>query len=1779
MMCTAPPTLTSICKQGTSAAMAKKKNFGRSAVIIQRVWRGVLGVRRAISKRALDKAAKMAFEAVDARVLIVGDVKELARRILYAIEEPSTTTFPPDEVLHLIRLSVMVIQSARGNLGIAEYDFFNARNYDEIDGQDLTWLQAAKMVNRSERFMRLVRLMAFGPGAKPPRLVQLPNAANLLYSAQARNPRWNYQTFENMGMGSKICVQLYKWLTSIVEVAARQQEFLALIASSFPDWLPKLHEYQKSARSAEMEIELNKKCIQVLNVFKEQTQDDYTLAAVLEGEMNLVKRAEKDAKVRMRHTLADIDKLKDDQSSREIYALEAMEKKVEESQQELDDLVIQYHDSVQLAASGERAAIEALPDLRHRLTNQRLKVTELDGQRKVLQNQVEGNRQKRKDPARLTPEIMVKTQIAGEEKAAYVTALVKTRTMLTSSGVKHAEDLPGHLLDIYDDLEREEAALKAQARRAYVEAETERKIYDDFLGRSMAANELKEQRAKDKMAPSDQELQEEREEDEKHAVAERTKHRQYIPDAVLHVAVTRPRPVVIALSRDLSSYSKRKIHAEVTRLMPGLFISLNNTANLGIDIHSMQSVLDSQKCIIMEVDPGLTRLTRDTFLQALEITTEALIPKPFVAIAMGDEENKRGDPGPAGSYHGVEKDDLLNVLKDGALKTSMEGKAWVVDELQKTEIRSLIQERAAQLIPSSPSFGFVAEALFVALSANDVYKSPDVNLAAMSWRVTRSMLIEPRHIVEKMKQLRRGGATLRSIECLQCYINHPHWPVLYSTDRNSDPILHLFAYYVEQYVACELGCRAGGGVPLQALTKSSMRGIQTVVVVRDTTTDPEDANLLVSGGWKMSALRLVRTALQDMRVLKCVMKIDGTLFTVSVYRDCGNVYFEAYDPATSDIHMTCAALDDLPSLLIPNAFTTATSSNTDPPQTPQEMYSALCKLLRFEKGVTLKQRKLICRREYTFLGNLTRKMNGHMVLLKSYEAALGELYFTAYMPEFSAHLTLSIDASMRLAMQENADKTETLESEHVLKEDARPLLPFMLDRLRVFPSKPMVLAKGIDLNDGFRKNQGLVSMVRRQGFSLKARLHGGVGRILARRIVQFYNVLHVVEMRISAPTQIMDVMIYEPRKQHTMHLRLSKYMRRVLLGPISDDLRLWQAELMRRIKIDWHGEHAIRMDYSVFSAVRRIAAQRVIVKFIAVDETTIKVTLLLPLASKLFEVLMTKEDVIRVLLFESPASRVERQGGTPVLNPVVYAILQDMRQVLNVPNQEISERTHPALFEKSFDYYLTDRKKLVHLADQLAMILSLVDKNDAAKGFESRRYPLKARFALVEIDPKDRPSLDVSLRTNSWFPVKERKGTYDDLIRTRRQEGIVNMEAALNEMALEKARQASSRALTVMQSALVVQKQLEEIGDAVDAHDAIRDVTAAVANDMLSTIHSNLITRFAERNEPGTMQALHDERTAEERAAQEARDAEERARLSLITEEDRAIVGEEWREVFEAGAKVHYREVKVRWNGHVGVKVYSAPCWLEEDGLGRRYKFVVYEPNVAQHFEGFVRSRKHLREILGLHGQDLIDPAREREMLMFVSKFRLDVVVNKKTWDGEDVEAGAPPYRIEFQSDRMYSQDKVTPINAAQEEDEELNKAKLMGIGKLFVVYIPTVLQLLYCVLAMCSVGHTHTVDMCTLIFPYHGESVTMFHRQCERQEDHSPGAPRERSADAADGIRATGHCGRSSLLRHQGPAAGRRFRCCSGRVRQVVLSEFYQESERRVPCSTCGRRVQSGGV
>jgi len=149
--------------------------------------------------------------------------------------------------------------------------------------------------------------------------------------------------------------------------------------------------------------------------------------------------------------------------------------------------------------------------------------------------------------------------------------------------------------------------------------------------------------------------------------------------------------------------------------------------------------------------------------------------------------------------------------------------------------------------------------------------------------------------------------------------------------------------------------------------------------------------------------------------------------------------------------------------------------------------------------------------------------------------------------------------------------------------------------------------------------------------------------------------------------------------------------------------------------------------------------------------------------------------------------------------------------------------------------------------------------------------------------------------------------------------------------------------------------------------------------------------------------------------------------------------------VFERGVKTNFREGTSRWHGHVSTTVYEAACWDNIEGVGRSFRFVVYETRTACYYEGVVRSTKHLREVLGPTAQHLLHAEKTKEMVLFICRNRLEVVRNTTTWDGVPVEDPmAPAYRIEFKTDRLYTDEKITPAYVGGEADAEANKDKLI---------------------------------------------------------------------------------------------------------------------------------------
>lgn len=1650
-----------------SASIAKGANLAKSAKLLQRVWRGVLGKKRARSKKRLDIAAEIAMQAVDPNVLFASDVKELAKKIQLAIVEPASHTFPPDEVLHLIRLSVMVLQSAKGLLGVTDYSDMNLRFYNEVDGRGLTWQQASMMTMRSERFIRLLRGVAFGSSTRPPRLIQIPSDCNLIYAAQSMNPAWCENTFLTMGAGSKICIQLFRWLNSIIEVAQRQAEFANFITSSFPDWLPKLQGYQRQARQVEMEIIIDDKAHSYLGDVLENNSADPVYVAELQREMSKLKRITNENRIKHRSLVKQQSDLTLSQASREEFSLLQLSIKVGNVEESVAAATVEYTDLLIAAENKDPAAEVKLPTARMALNHLKLKCAELSSSYKVMQAQCEANDQRRKDPGAMLPEVRVKATTAGEAKAFYIVAVLKKIVYMRSTGLRYLADYSPAQTKIYEALEKEEQNRKKEARAAFVLVDGMRKEHDAQIVRLVEEDDLKQRKNKDFFVPAESELQEERLEDEKMAIEERKKRRQFLSDKVLFDAPKRPRPVIVAFARDVPHYSKLRIHKEVTARLPGLFTVLDIEKNMGIHMHSIQTVLDAGKSVIMSVDHGLTKLTRTNFLKNLEMTLRGLIPVPYVVLIVGDETNKRL-PGGSESFGVVNTD--LDCMRDKDIKIALETMVYALDQLTvHSDYMSAISE---EIMPPSPSYIVVIEAIYVIHSNVRTVRKPDDNMTAVSWRSLRLLLANPEEFVSHMRGIKRGSADIFMVELIDAYKKHKLWPPVTGQERKVDPVLHSLAFFVEHWAISERETINKNGIPSQLLYKSSVKGIHTVVTVTDGV-DPEDNVLSESGGggWRVPAAQVIRGALRDLRVSKNVQKIDNVLYNLSVYREDSMIYFDAYDPATSLVFLESVQVSDVPNLLRPNGHGIAKGVDVHPPVTPREMYVRLCKLLRFEKVSKYKnaRQRLLCRREYTFMKNANCKIDGFRTFLTCFEGALGELYFSAYIPEYSATLTCLVDEHVRARLLINADPEFEKKTAEV--EDATGALPYVMDRLRIAPSKTMYQVREISNSlDEQHDPRVATGMDRTMGLALRCRCVGGAGKLLLRRVVLFCKVPHILVLKSSSFTKTLLIYLYEPRTSYHMKIRLCPFFREMLFGSLTDDVNVFYKKLNKRLVFSWRGKHSITFDTTIYRSVRKIQKRLLVLTIALVDEQSVLMSLMDNGISTNFFTNVSKEQLIKILHFTPTVEAIKKtfKAGKVVESDAhVGGILSEVKSsstfkdssgvISGDSNSGVEAQTaslhfiEPKLFDVSLQTILSDPANLQTIGKKIEHIVRPMDPNSRLAGYmadEPTNLVFLSLSPSLEGDGKEPELLlDTTLRHSDWLKHGPRVNSVEGVVASRRQVPVVIMEEALNELAQAKADAAAKVAAEnarVAAELFVTTKEIEP----EEMVEAVQHASNLISDTIVETLEIKEINREAERRHPGLTQDMRhamlygpDGRT------------EHKIPIEEFTEVQRDILVAGEKLIFERGCRTNYREGKARWHGHVSVKVYEGVCWMGEDGVGKTYRFIVYESNVGKYFEGFVRSTRHLREILGIHAQDLLEKKKATEMLMFVIKYRMDLVKNNVNWDGtelEELDDDAPEYRVEFQMDRLYSEDKITPINAAGNADNDANAAKLIDMGMMF---------------------------------------------------------------------------------------------------------------------------------
>lgn len=87
------------------------------------------------------------------------------------------------------------------------------------------------------------------------------------------------------------------------------------------------------------------RCLEALEVFVAQSSDDQTLLEIADEEMKIIKREIKDARLELTKTNIEMDKLKKDQSAKEVYAIEAMLEKLAVAKEELNEYIAGYRSS------------------------------------------------------------------------------------------------------------------------------------------------------------------------------------------------------------------------------------------------------------------------------------------------------------------------------------------------------------------------------------------------------------------------------------------------------------------------------------------------------------------------------------------------------------------------------------------------------------------------------------------------------------------------------------------------------------------------------------------------------------------------------------------------------------------------------------------------------------------------------------------------------------------------------------------------------------------------------------------------------------------------------------------------------------------------------------------------------------------------------------------------------------------------------------------------------------------------------------------------------------------------------------------------------------------------------------------------------------------------------------------------------------------------------------------------------------------------------------------
>jgi hypothetical protein len=1078
----------------------------------------------------------------DPKNATVAVVKDLARRIEMAIEEPDTTPMPPVEFLIMVRLIVMLVEDCKGKMGFSKYSFLNTRYYYEVSGETLTWEEAMGFINRSDRFLRMIRSMAYGPMNVPPRLIRIEQKVWDIYDDQILNNanRWNRQTFEEMGAGSKMAVLLFDWLSCMMDVGARQQEFLEYIVNPFPDWLTPLLKIQKECRTVEFDCLYNTSILEALQDAASATGP--TEKFKLRKLATLIKsyeRTGRDNQMAYNALVEEAQTQRDEQSSREFFYMRQMEGRLRKDAIILEEMEAEFIAIQAKCAERDVVSLMIVDRKRDELNLMRLQVRETNSQFVLMDNLCDRNRGKRSLPHTVPKNVVSLIERAGVALVASSLASIEKDYFVKKSGKKSAKKLGKVLRPQYEKLQELFEQKQCTATELERVGQQALHVFDSGLQTKITEALAREAATSDSFVQSQDELREERLEDDMVAKLERKKRRQYLPDQVYFDRVPRERPVCVAISRCVGDWNTKKILSGLLNSLPTEFEVVDCKESMGLDMEAMQAVLSKNKSIIAMVDMGLGYTSRRNFAKTYDMTMSSLVPTPASVLLEGSDENRRGWLSTSRFGVGVEN---LSAMRDGPLKLALERMNSVVHELESSlEVRQSASEYALRVGVPTTAHLLVLMAMFMVQSRGLNYSRLSGMPQESLWRLVCSMLCEPGTLAHKLRKGARGWATFHMQQTIASFLDHPLWPPVYAASRSEDRLLHFLALYVENWVRANRLTIAQGGPTERGILRKLVRFTVASIVVGDSVDDEDSVvSREAHGGWRKALDDALVGTMRQQQVVKKIHrmpphrgKVDDNLYALSCYRHLDRCLISLTNPSNGESYTASVASERFPNLLRPNSrdvrlkrlmsIAPLTSADLAIRLLSMMVFSEITKAPGGRRVLTLHPREDRITKELRFVDK-------HSAIVESSESSVGEIFVRAYVPKFDVELTVYISDDIRIALMQNHDSTLENEMSETLEADVFNM--YCMDRLTIRPSIAALGwlegnkgGAGICAKDEFKRQTKLLPELRVGTSSavaqtdaisrnsiylrsalppmqLKVRSRGGAGRLCHKELIQ-----------------------------------------------------------------------------------------------------------------------------------------------------------------------------------------------------------------------------------------------------------------------------------------------------------------------------------------------------------------------------------------------------------------------------------------------------------------------------------------------------------------------------------------------------------------------------------------------------------------------------------------------------------------------------------------------------